>query len=101
MEFLLVELRAERRLGFLAQAEQPRVAVKIAVGLARRAESEPLHFFLGEGMAEQHVLLQHGISLRRRDLADAGLRAEADDVVQAMRVGGGVRHAGVQLRRYD
>jgi hypothetical protein len=50
---------APKLLHFLAQRQQPRVAIEVTVGLPRRAIGKALHLFLGKGVADHHVLLQH------------------------------------------
>ena len=59
VKFLLIEFLAKCRLGFLAQRQQPGVAVEIAVRLAGAAEGEALDFFLGKSVAQQDIFLQH------------------------------------------
>src|ERR1700678_4751684 len=79
VKLLLIELAAQRRLGFLAQGEQARIAIEVAVGLSGAAESEALYFFRGKGMAQHHILLEHrvGLRLRHRTALQLGVEESA------------------------
>src|ERR1700735_863976 len=66
VKLLLIALAGHRGLGFLARGEQARIAIEVAVGLSGAAESEALDFFLGKGMAQHHILLEHRVGLRLR-----------------------------------